>query len=159
MDRIIWTNKWKLNPPVFSYYEKDYKGKEPDNPIENIELFDENNSFKILSDIRIPFNLYFCIHDFEDLCYILDKVYAKPGYLSFSIKALSKCNYEILIEINKLEENKYKIKILYFLPCNSSKETKKVLSKIEIEKFLEAFPFNDYIEVYPFLLPFKKSII
>ena len=47
MKKIIWNNEWKLNPPTFSFDEKGYFGKEPDNPLENVELIEKNNKLKI----------------------------------------------------------------------------------------------------------------
>ena len=159
MEKIIWNKEWKLNPPKFSFYEKGYKGKEPDNPLENVELIEKNKSFKILSNIRCFFELTHCEYDLKDLTYFLEKIHARKGYLYFRIDSrISKNKYYVYIEITKLEINKYKLELYYIIGYSNDTITSQI-TKYELERFLDAFPFDDYIEVYPFLLPFKKALI
>ena len=160
MKKIIWNNEWKLNPPTFSFDEKGYFGKEPDNPLENVELIEKNKSFKILSDIRCMFELTHCEYDLKDLTYFFKKIHAKKGYLNFRIVSrISQSEYYVDIEITKLDIDKYKLYLSHYIIGHMNKTITSVIQKYELERFLDVFPFDDYIEVYPFLLPFKKALI
>lgn len=162
MKKIIWNNEWKLNPPTFSFDEKGYFGKEPDNPLENVELIEKNKSFKILSDIRCMFELTHCDYDLKNLTYFFKEIHAKKGYLNFRIVSrISQSEYYVDIEITKIDINEYRLKISHDI-IGYMYKTKTIttqITKSELERFLDAFPFDDYIEVYPFLLPFKKALI
>lgn len=160
MKKIIWNNEWKLNPPTFSFDEKGYFGKEPDNPLENVELIEKHKSFKILSDIRCMFELTHCDYDLKDLTYFLKEIHAKKGYLNFRIVSrISQSEYYVDIEITKLDIDKYKLYLSHYIIGHMNKTITSVIQKYELERFLDVFPFDDYIEVYPFLLPFKKALI
>ena len=135
MKKIIWNNEWKLNPPTFSFDEKGYFGKEPDNPLENVELIEKNKSFKILSDIRCMFELTHCEYDLKDLTYFFKKIHAKKGYLNFRIVSrISQSEYYVDIEITKLDIDKYKLYLSHYIIGHMNKTITSVIQKYELER-------------------------